>query len=336
MPHSSSRADRGPLGRGHVGRSLERLGRPDVAVLGGDVEVAEHDHLVVRGARRGEPVVQRAEPHEFAVVELGADLTPVRHVDADDADAAARRRDHTRRPRRGRRGRRRTRSWPPRCHARQDGDAVPLALAVVHRLVSQRGERQVREGLVGELGLLQAEHVGAGVAEPLLDANLSGLQRVDVPGRDPHPEDTTYPLSSPLSTRWCSRSASSASRSIRSAGATATRHFGRRPQAGGAHPALEHGPLAEDDARAHLGHRFAVDSRPTARRRGAGRSSRRDRPARRGLALLHRPDLGSCAGRHDRHREPAFEGGLDRGDERLRVLVAPRRVLPERVAGTSP
>ena len=41
-----------------------------------------------------------------------------------------------------------------------DGHPVPAAVAVVGRLVAERGERSVGEGGVGLLGLLQAEHVG--------------------------------------------------------------------------------------------------------------------------------------------------------------------------------
>jgi hypothetical protein len=44
------------------------------------------------------------------------------------------------------------------------------------------------------------------------------------------------------------------------------------------------------------------------------------------------PELGLGILAHDVDRELAFERGLDRGDERLRVAVAPRRVLAERVA----
>ncbi len=50
------------------------------------------------------------------------------------------------------------------------------------------------------------------------------------------------------------------------------------------------------------------------------------------LAFLDGADLGALAARHDRDRELALERGLDRGDERLGVLIAPRRVLAERVA----
>ena len=73
--------------------------------------------------------------------------------------------------------------------------------------------------------------------------------------------------------------------------------------------------------------------RRRARRRAARNSSSPGSPCSTSvLALLHRADLGLVAAAHDRGRQLALERGLDRGDERLRVLVAPRRVLAERVA----
>ena len=136
--------------------------------------------------------MQRGEPHELALVEFAGHLTPVRHVDADHAHAVARGRDHVRVALVGvdvvvvEAG-----GHVVDPDARQDGHAVPLALAVVHGVVPERGERQVRERLVRELRLLQAEDVGPCVAQPLLDPLLAGLQRVDVPGGDPHARDVT-------------------------------------------------------------------------------------------------------------------------------------------------
>ena len=50
---------------------------------------------------------------------------------------------------------------------RQDGHAVPLALAVVGALVAEGVEGQRREGGVGQLGLLHAHHVGLHLGQPL-------------------------------------------------------------------------------------------------------------------------------------------------------------------------
>src|SRR5262249_2654576 len=69
---------------------------------------------------------------------------------------------------------------------RQDGHAVPLALAVMGALVPQRPEGEGGKGLVGDLRLLQADDVGLHFGQPALDAREADLQRVDVPGGDAH------------------------------------------------------------------------------------------------------------------------------------------------------
>src|SRR5262245_21139650 len=104
---------------------------------------------------RGQPLTQRAEPDDLALVELAADRAPVRNVRARHRDAAALRREQAgvafvgivesvAEPERG----------VVDADARQDRDTVPLSLAVVHRLVAERAELQLRKRLVGELGLL--------------------------------------------------------------------------------------------------------------------------------------------------------------------------------------
>src|SRR2546430_14513799 len=74
----------------------------------------------------------------------------------------------------------------PDAGARQDRHTVPLPGPVVHGVVTERLEGQLRERVVGELGLLQAQDVGMRVLEPLLDAGEAGFQRVDVPGGEAH------------------------------------------------------------------------------------------------------------------------------------------------------
>jgi hypothetical protein len=136
---------------------------------------------------RGQPLAQCAEPDDLALVELASDRAPVRDVGARHRDAAALRGEQagvafigiveTVAEAEGR---------IVDADARQDRDAVPLPLAVVHRFVAECAELQLRKGLVGEFGLLQTEHVDVGVAEELLDTRDAGLQRVDVPGGDTH------------------------------------------------------------------------------------------------------------------------------------------------------
>src|SRR5690606_25945916 len=73
-------------------------------------------------------------------------------------------------------------------------DAVPLRLpgcrervpALAQRVAQQRPDRLGRE-----LGLLQAHHVGAALVEPRQQPGQALLDRVDVPGRDPHATTVT-------------------------------------------------------------------------------------------------------------------------------------------------
>ena len=196
----------------------------------------------------------------------------------------------------------------------------------------------MRERVVGELRLLQAQHVGARVAEPLLDPRLTRLQRVDVPGRDAHPATLSADVRLRRLRCVVSASARSASRSIWSAGATATRTSVCACRRRGADAALEHRPLAEDRARPDLGDGLAVDRSPTSTPSRSEEERRRpDRPAGRGT----RPCLtvrisGLRAAAHDRGRELALERGLDRGDERLRVLARPTACACRTRRGTSP
>jgi hypothetical protein len=80
--------------------------------------------------------------------------------------------------------------------AREDRHAVPRRLAVDGDLVVARGElgpEQLGERGVGELGLLQAHHVGLALVQPRQQPRDALLDRVDVPGRDPHALHVTQP-----------------------------------------------------------------------------------------------------------------------------------------------
>jgi hypothetical protein len=114
---------------------------------------------------------------ELALVELGADLAAVRDVDRHETHAAALRSEHTRVAL----IRIHVRIAEPvrRCcdaDARQDRDAIPLALAVMHRLVTECGEGECRKGFVGGLRFLEAQDVDVGVREEFLDAREPGFQ----------------------------------------------------------------------------------------------------------------------------------------------------------------
>ena len=61
------------------------VGIVHVAVLGGDVVVAEHGHLAPRRELALQPARERGEPAQLVVVLVGADALPVGAVDAHDA-----------------------------------------------------------------------------------------------------------------------------------------------------------------------------------------------------------------------------------------------------------
>ena len=69
---------------------------------------------------------------------------------------------------------------------RRDRDAVVAALAEHRDLVAGGGQHPGGERGVLDLDLLQAQHVGAVLREPLGQPALAGADRVDVPGRDLH------------------------------------------------------------------------------------------------------------------------------------------------------
>jgi hypothetical protein len=142
------------------------LGVEHVDVARRDVHVAAHDDL----ARRvGEHRLQRREPRELVAVVLGVRHPPVRHVHRDHADPAARRGDRARlRVREARRPRNAGHDIL-QARAGEDRDAVPRRFAVARERVSARRKlraEQLVEGGVGELRLLQADHVGAALIQP--------------------------------------------------------------------------------------------------------------------------------------------------------------------------
>ncbi len=68
--------------------------------------------------------------------------------------------------------------------AAEDGDAVPALLAVEHGVVAGPADLLVRELLVGELQLLEADDVGLPLGEPVEHEVEAGAQAVHVPGGD--------------------------------------------------------------------------------------------------------------------------------------------------------
>ena len=163
------------------------LGVEHVLVGRRDVHVAAHDRRRLAPGRHH--LAQRREPRELVLIVLGAGGAPVRHVHRDHADPVARRRHGTRLGVREAR-----RALDPgddvvEPDPGQDRDPVPRRLAVGGGDVAAVGElvaEQLGERVVGELGLLQADHVGLALVEPGQQPRQPLLERVDVPGRDPH------------------------------------------------------------------------------------------------------------------------------------------------------
>ena len=133
-----------------------------------------------------EHAAQPLQPGQLVLVVVVVEGPAVGHVHRRDPHPAARRPQQPGlgvRRRRRRRTRRPRRSSPTRLRM-----ATPFhrpspwwALVVAERLEGQR-----REGVVGQLGLLQAQDVGLVLGQPLLDPGEAGLQRVHVPGGDAH------------------------------------------------------------------------------------------------------------------------------------------------------
>src|SRR5690606_17511646 len=116
-----------------------------------------------------QPAQQTAKPGELRAVVDGIHLSPIRRVDAHDANPAAHRSDYTRlveglvvvhvwRRRRAERDPE-IRDHVGDADPARDGDAVPAALAVVCELVAVPGKLLERRRLVAELRLLHQEHV---------------------------------------------------------------------------------------------------------------------------------------------------------------------------------
>ena len=74
-------------------------------------------------------------------------------------------------------------------YAREDRHPVPRRLAVERDLIPAARELisdQIGECMVGKLRLLETHHVGLALIEPWEQPRQALLDRVDVPGGDPH------------------------------------------------------------------------------------------------------------------------------------------------------
>ena len=163
---------------------------PHVLVVGGDVEVAEDRERTRAGGRLCREPVQRRKPPQFVQVVRVLQRAPVGHVDADHLHTTAHRREE---PRLGR-----VVVVGETTHVRkvgydlvdpdprQDGHPVPATIPAVHGFISQLTQVLVRELLVGDLGLLQAEDIRFHDLQPHPHPGHTAGQGVDVPGDDAH------------------------------------------------------------------------------------------------------------------------------------------------------
>jgi len=134
---------------------------------------------------RAQVLGERVEPGELAREVGVADVLAVRTVDGGERQVAD--------PRREEPGAELLLAGKARLHAlgreaAQDRDAVPRLLPVDQCAVAGRLDLRARELVVGELQLLEADHVGLPLAEPLEHEVEPRPQAVDVPGGDAHPD----------------------------------------------------------------------------------------------------------------------------------------------------
>ena len=180
----AQRSERGTLRGAHVGHADECRRIPDIGVARRDVEVSTNHMWSVGRTGVVEPGPQMLQPAQLDGVVGIIEGSTIGHVDARDAntttggveDPAARLNL----------GVTESRFHALDAAAREDRDAVPLAVAVVRCLVAELGERCRIEGIVGHLRLLEQHHVDLGRFQPLEHPRHSGSKGVHVPGGDLH------------------------------------------------------------------------------------------------------------------------------------------------------
>jgi hypothetical protein len=175
------RAERRALGFRHQHLPGPQRRVVHVTVVGCHIEVAEHRELRVADEFGAHHRRERLIPLELVSVLVRIDRLAVGHVHPDHAHAGDGRGDDTlllvREVGNSEREIGRVESTP-----HQDGDAVVGLLPRIHRRIA--GGRQFHRGKPGvlELGLLQADDVGAGGGKPVEQARQAHVEGVDVPG----------------------------------------------------------------------------------------------------------------------------------------------------------
>lgn len=183
---------------GNVRSAMAHARIPDIDIRRRYVEIAaEHDGCAVRN-RLLQPLQELPEPDKFGLIKRRSDHAAVRRVYTHDADAAALRGNHSCFGKRfiiarvGRTGRPQRLSEIGDDAANpdpaRDRDTVPSPFAVVRELVSRLTECLNRSVRIGKFCLLHQEDIGLRAVQPPLNLLETRLQRIDIPGCDPHIE----------------------------------------------------------------------------------------------------------------------------------------------------
>ncbi len=169
------------------------LGIVHVAVVGRDVEVAEHDQVRMLAHFLAQPFAHRGEPAQLVLELLAAHGLAVDHIQVDDADGLRRIRGSGSADRGGEHALLRIVETGDRGdafagerQAADQGHAVVGLLPAEHAAIAQFGQRGVGELAVLELGFLQGDHVRREVLQPLLQVRQAHVERIDVPAGDFH------------------------------------------------------------------------------------------------------------------------------------------------------
>ena len=157
-----------------------------VAVIGRDVEIAEHHQLRVTLHLLAHPVGHRVQPAQFVIVLLAAHGLAVDHIQIDDAHAAHGGGQHALLLI-GKAG-------YAALHLgdfgfAENGYAVVGFLAVEHHVVAGGLDLGLREFVVFQLGFLQHQHIRIADFEPLQQVRKADIERIDVPAGDFHDHD---------------------------------------------------------------------------------------------------------------------------------------------------
>ena len=159
----------------------QRLVAPDIAFERRDIEIADDDGRFAQIRRpTGHAIDKRQLLREFGVDQRVGHIATGGHIDIFDEHAGGQARTDMA-------GLAIVLPVVPTIldqrHPRQRGNAMMHLLAVEQAVaIPQRFEHVVREGVVDDLGFLQAQHIGGMIAQEAFDDIEPETDRIDVPG----------------------------------------------------------------------------------------------------------------------------------------------------------